>query len=101
MAGSGEVRPALLAGIREGIAARGSRHQSVKETVTYANILPKLVNPRDTEEEEENTARSLEFVTKTSILAEMKIENRGKNMFSIGKKLTSMLSSMKIKMMDL
>ena len=31
MAGSREVRPALLAGSREGIAARGSRRQSVKD----------------------------------------------------------------------
>ena len=31
MAGSREVRPALLADIGEGIAARGSRRQSVKQ----------------------------------------------------------------------
>ena len=41
MAGSGEVRPALLAGIREGIAARGSRRQSVK--IFYSShILPHI-----------------------------------------------------------
>ena len=32
MAGSREVGPALLAGIGEGIAARGSRRQSGEET---------------------------------------------------------------------
>ena len=39
MAGSGEVRPALLAGIREGIAARGSRHQSAKRSITPFHCL--------------------------------------------------------------
>ena len=37
MAGSREVRPALLAGIREGIAARGSRRQSVNWALADIN----------------------------------------------------------------
>ena len=44
--------------------------------------------------------QSLEFVTETRILAEMKIKNRGKK-FSVGKKSTSIPFSVKIKTMDL
>ena len=45
--------------------------------------------------------QGLEFIVETRILAEMEIENRGKIYFPWGKKSTSMLFSMKIKMMDL
>ena len=45
--------------------------------------------------------QSLELFVETRILAEMKIENREKKIFRGGKKSTSILFSMKIKMMDL
>ena len=48
-----------------------------------------------------NNSQSLEFVAETKILAEMKIESRGKIYFPWKKNQQAYFSSMKIKMMNL
>ena len=87
----------------QGATSPGFRARAIYLEITYCSflLLSALVYEDLIYLQIPFNIQSLEFVAETSILAEMKIENRGKKYFPWGKKSTSILFSMKIKMMDL